>query len=181
MAIDITNQNFLNPTGFLVTINRLPNVSFWCNAVTLPGISVANPQQANPFSKLPVPGDFADIDSLSIEFAVDEDMKNWLEIMRWFIGLTFPEDYAQFSFGILDPTGDVPGTLNNLYSEISVTVLSSHKNPIATFIYHDCIPQTISGIDMSVVTQDIETVPCTATFDFSHFTVVKPGTDTAIA
>lgn len=169
------NPNTLQPNGFFATINRLPNISYWCNSVTLPGISASNPDQSNPFSRLPVPGDRADFDQLTLVFNVDEDLKNWTEVMRWFVGFTFPRDFADFTFGILDDSGDFPGSDKNFYSDISVTVLSSHKNPIATFIFYNCVPTTLSGIDLTVATQDVSPISATVTFDFSHFDILKPA------
>lgn len=171
----VKNPNFLQPNGFIVTIRRLPNVSYFCNSVTLPGMSANNPEQVNPFSRLPNPADKLDFDNLTLTFGVDEDLKNWSELMRWLVGFGFPKDFADFKFGVLDDTGEMPGSNNNFFSDIAVTVLSSHKNPVATFVYHNCIPQSVSGIDLTVLDSDITPIQCTATFDFSHFSILKPG------
>lgn len=171
----VKNPNLLIPNGFLVTVNRLPNVSYWCNGVSLPGMSTTNPRLPNPFSRLPNPGDNIDFDNLQITFSVDEDLLNWSELMRWMVGFGFPSDFGQFKFGLLDETGDAPGSQNNFYSDISVTVLSSHKNPIATFVYYNCVPTNVSAIEMSVQDSDVQPIACTASFDFSHFSILKPS------
>ena len=170
------SQNYLQSNGFYVTINRLPTTSYWCSGVNLPGINANNPSQSNPFVRLPVPADTADFQQLTIEFNVDSNMQNWTEVMRWMIAFTFPKDFAQFNFGILDNNTLLPGSGSNFYSDISVTVLSNKKNPIAEFVYYNCVPTSLSGLDMSVDSSDANPIRATATFDFSHFDVIKPAT-----
>ena len=174
--MSVTNPNMLQSNGFLVSINRLPNISYWAQSVTLPGMSVTNPEQNNPFSRMPIVGDRVDFEPLVINFTVDEDLKNWSEIMRWFVGFGFPSSFDDFKFGVLDEAGTIPGSDKNFYSDISVTILSSHKNPIATFVYYNCVPASVTGIDMSVMDSSIEPIQCSASFEFSHFSILKPST-----
>lgn len=173
--MSVSNPNILQSNGFLVTIKRLPNVSYWAQSVTLPGMSVQNPEQVNPFSRLPTVGDRIDFEPLTISFTVDEDLKNWSEVMRWFVGFGFPSNFAEFKFGVLDDAGTQPGSDKNFYSDISVTVLSSHKNPIATFVYYNCVPTSVSGIDLTATDTSIDPIVATITLDFSHFSILKPG------
>lgn len=178
--MSVENPNILQSNGFLVSINRLPNVSYWSQSVTLPGMSVQNPEQVNPFSRLPTVGDRVDFDPLSISFSVDEDLKNWAEIMKWFVGFGFPANFDEFKFGVLDEVGSQPGSDKNFYSDISITILSSHKNPIATFVFYDCVPTSVSGIDLTVTDTSLSPIVATVTFDFSHFSILKPSTTETI-
>nr|HRC95258.1 hypothetical protein [Coprothermobacter proteolyticus] len=104
------NTNYLNPQGFIVLIKRLPHVSFFCNTVNIPGISLSNPNQSNPFTRMPIPGDQAAFDDLTIQFHIDEGMKNWIEVAKWMISTSFPEDHEQFKFAVDDPEGSSVGS-----------------------------------------------------------------------
>ena len=40
----------LSPNGFMFNITKLPNLSFFCQQVNIPGITLGAPEQATPFS-----------------------------------------------------------------------------------------------------------------------------------
>ena len=52
-----TNLNYLNPVAFETNILRIPNVSYFCQRITVPGLSMNNVLQPNPFAPIPVEGD----------------------------------------------------------------------------------------------------------------------------
>lgn len=168
-ANPIANLNYLNPTGFAMVIDRLPNVTFFCQDVTVPGFSANNPQQPNPFSRIPLPADFPDNENLSLSFMVDEDLEGWKQLFQWYVGITFPETHQQYK-ALLNQEGVNPGSDKNLYSTISILVYTSHKNPKFKFTFHDAVPVSLSGIPLSVNTGDIGPVTCQAVFDYSYFT-----------
>lgn len=168
----IANLNYLNPTGFAMVIDRLPGVTFFCQDVTIPGFSSNNPTQANPFSRIPLPADFPDNENLTLSFMVDEDLASWKQMFDWYIGITFPETHEQWK-ALKNAEGVSPGSNKNVYSNISLLIYTSSKNPKFKFTFHDALPISLSGVPMSVNTGDISPVTCQATFDFSYFTFEK--------
>jgi hypothetical protein len=170
----IKNANYLNTTGFLVSVEKLPEVSFFCNGVELPGVSTTNAELPNPFGHIHQPGDMIDHGQLSLTFTVDEDLMNWLSVYEWFVGITFPETHSQYQALISGP-GRSPGKFDNIYSDISIIVLSSHKNPVAEFVFANCIPSSVSGIQLNALDSDVGPAQATVTFDYSHFRVIKSG------
>lgn len=170
----ISNINYLNPTGFLVQIEKLPEVSFFCNGVELPGVSTSNAELPNPFGHIHQPGDMMDHGQLSLTFTVDEELSNWLSLYEWFVGITFPETHSQYQ-ALLTGPGRAPGKFDNIYSNISIIILSSHKNRIAEFTFHDCIPSSVSGITLNSLDSDVGPITATVTFDYSFFNVAKVG------
>ena len=169
----ITNLNPLVQIGFNVIINKLPKVSFFAKRVSLPGLSSENPVQMNPFSQIHRPGDQPHWGSLSIEFMVDEDLKNWEELFVWLVGITYPESSEQWNGLVGTYNGFAAGSDNNAYSDIAIQTLTSAKNPNIEFSYHNCIPRSISGIELNTVDGDTEVVTCTVEFDFSYFTLKR--------
>lgn len=174
------NTNYYNPQGFIVLIKRLPNVSFFCNSVNIPGLSITNPTQSNPFIRMPIPGDQAAFENLTIQFHIDENLKNWIEVAKWMISISFPEDHEQFKFAVDDPSGSLVGSDKNLYSNISIIVLGSDKSPQMEFEFFDCVPNSLSGLDLTVNDSDINPISASATFDFSYVRINKPGTSLPI-
>ena len=174
----ITNPNYLNPTGFLVQIEKLPEVSFFCHGVEIPGISTTNAEMPNMFGHIHQPGDMIDHGQLSLTFNVDEELNNWQSIYEWFVGITFPESHAQYD-SLINSQGRAIGKFDNIYSDISIIVLSSNKNRIAEFTYYDCLPNNVSGLQLNSLEDDINPITATVTFDYSYFRITKPGDNIA--
>jgi hypothetical protein len=89
------NTSFLSPIGFKFTLNNFPEVNYFCQSATLPGISISSISVPTPLKAIDIAGDEVAFEELSIKFIVDENMKNWLSIYDWIIGLGFPSPEAQ--------------------------------------------------------------------------------------
>ena len=51
-----------------------------------------------PLKTIDIAGDEVTFEELSIKFIVDENMKNWLSIYDWIIGLGFPTTEGQAKY-----------------------------------------------------------------------------------
>ena len=81
-----SNQNYLQPTGFKVVIDRenYPNLEFFAQSVNHPDVSMSQP--AIPFRRIEnvaLPGDTISYGDLSVSFILDEDMKSYREMHSW--------------------------------------------------------------------------------------------------
>ena len=84
------NYNLLSPVGFRFQIKKLPTVTYFCQSVNIPGISLGEALRATPFVDFSVPGDKVSYDDLSISFLIDEDLSNFLEVFGWMKKLGSP-------------------------------------------------------------------------------------------
>ena len=75
-----TNLNQLNVVSFETNFLRMPSVSYFCQRVNIPGITLSNTIQSTPFANIPIEGDILEFEDLTIGFIVDEDMQNYLEL-----------------------------------------------------------------------------------------------------
>ena len=166
--VDIPNKNFLSPLNFRFQMKRAPYTDFFLQSVTIPGITLPAIDTPNPLVRLPYAGDHLLYDELEITFKIQEDLQNYLEIHNWLRsqGKLSVEEYAALSV-IPSYTGE------GLKSDISVTVLTSNKNPNYEFIFHDAFPISISSVDFSSVMEDVEYVNASATFRYTFFDIVK--------
>ena len=89
--------NPLSPNGYMFTLQRLPELSYFCQEVSLPAITLPEATQLNPFSKIPLSGDQIDFDTLRVQFLIDEKMENYKAIHDWIVGLGFPENNSQYT------------------------------------------------------------------------------------
>lgn len=93
----IENRNFLSPSGFKFILSRNRKVDFFSTSVNIPGINLGVAVQSNYFRDIPIPGDKISFDDFSLDFILDENLENYLEIQEWIRGFGFPEYPEQYS------------------------------------------------------------------------------------
>lgn len=157
------NLNFLSPLGFRFVMNRAPNIEYFCQAATLPTISMVETIQTNPFNNIPRPGDRISYEPFTLTFRVDEEMKNYLEIFNWITGLGHPENFNQYK--------KLESSRSGVYSDGSMIILSSNNNPIVRISFEDMFPLSLSPLTFDVTQTDIEYLQAEVTFRYRQFTV----------
>ena len=163
------NVNFLSPLGYKVTLARTPSTSFFAQTVGIPGISIQETYQPNPFVKIPQTGDHIEYEELTITFMVAEDLSNWLEIHNWMRALGFPENFDEIKLLTEAPAGDPRG----VESDISVTILNSAMNPNYVFNFKSAFPISLSGFEMSSTRPDVDYVTASARFRYRSYDITK--------
>jgi len=169
----ITNQpsniNFLSPLGFKFTIKRAPYLNYFALKANVPSVSLGSSQVDTPFTRIPLAGSRLTFGNLDVTFAVDEDMKNYLEIFEWLKAVGFPDNFEQY--------GSVAGasaalTGEAVFSDLSLTVLSSAMNPIHEITYIDCFPIDLSELMFDSTSVDVQYITSTVTFAYRRFDIV---------
>ena len=168
-ALDKTpdNKNFLSPLNFKFQIKKAPHVNFFIQKVNIPAISLPPPISPNPFVNIPYPGEHITYEPLSIEFKVDEDLQNYLEIHNWIRGLGKPQDYQEYA----DISKEDPMTGEGIYSDISLVVLSSTKMPNYELIFIDAHPVSLSGITFNTTSTDVNFITASAQFKYTLYNI----------
>ena len=89
MAVTIptssSNPNLLSNVSFNMAIAKFPNVDFYVQSVTLPGVTLSEIQVPTGPFRVPykeVSGS-AQFEPLSVTFMIDEDMNNYFELWNW--------------------------------------------------------------------------------------------------
>ena len=121
----------------------------------MPGISISSISVPTPLKAIDIAGDEVSFEGLSIKFIVDENMKNWLSIYDWIIGLGFPTKEGQVKYKKLSENSE-------LTTDATLTVLTGNMNPQINFRFQDCFPLNLSsiafdsgGTDVDYVTADV--------------------------
>ena len=168
------NPNFLQPNKFQLEFARTPNLQYFCQAISVPGISLSEAIIMTPFIDLYAPGEKAIYDILNVTFLVDENLSSWLEIHDWIKAMTFPEDFEQYrELPKLQRIAGLQATKTPQYSDATLTLLSSSNTPTWRFKFFDCFPTSISAIVMSAADGPDTQVTADATFRFSYYDVEK--------
>ena len=161
----IKNRNFLSPSGFQFNLARAPKVDFFSNSTRIPGIQLGNIDVGNYLKAIPVPGDQIQFEDLTLQFLVDENMENFLEIHNWLYGLGYPKSVDQF--GDLIRAANDEG-IDNLrqFSDGTLTVLNSNFVPMSYIKFKDLFPISLSTLEFTAGETDYSY--CTATVTFKY-------------
>lgn len=171
-----TNKNFLSPLGFNFSIKKTPKVNYFVQSITLPNLTLGQADIQTPFVKLPVPGDHIEFGTLSLTFRIDEEMRNYKEIYDWIVALGFPENFQQYNT-IATSRGKFGGSVTNptagtgIYSDASLIILSSAKNPLVDITFKNLYPVALTDVTFDTRLTDVDYVEATATFAFELFTL----------
>lgn len=167
-----TNPNFLSPLGYKFILSRAPNVEYFVQEVSLPGLSLGVATQVTPFTNIRRPGDKVEFEQMQVTFRVNEDMDNYLEIFNWMVALGRPESFNQYTLK-QKPYQSVDSQKDTVTSDITLTVLSSAMNTNLEFLMRDCFPIGLSNITMTSSASDIDYITATATFALTDFTITQ--------
>ena len=164
-----SNITPLSPNGFLFSIQRLPSLNFFCQQANLPGITIGEPEFANPFSKQPIPGETLTYDTMSVQFLVDSNMENYKAIYNWIVALGFPNDYEQYVSFINEDERGVISELAKNYSDAVLQILAGNNQPIATVQFIDLFPVAIESLVFAGTNQDVQYLVGNATFRYAYY------------
>ena len=161
-------KNFLSPLNFKFKLKRAPNLNFFIQKIDVPGLALPNVDSPNPFLTYPVPGDHLSYDDLIITFKVDENLENYMEIQNWIRGLgrPFPDQYK-----ILESNPVTTG--ESLRSDISVTILTSSKQPNYELVFIDAYPVRLSGFEFDTTADDVNYIQASVTFKYQIYDINK--------
>ena len=162
------NLNYLSNISFRLTMEDAPNLTWFCQAVNVPGVSIEGIDVFNPYATLPVAGNKVSFEELSVRFIVDEHLKNWTEIYDRIIAMGLSEGHEKYRLlrdsNTLHPRGGG-------YSTIVLTVLTSGMNPQMEFHFYEAFPITLSALDFDSSAADVEYFQATASFRYQNYEV----------
>lgn len=158
-----TDTNLLQSNSYKFVIARLPATVFFTQTVVTPAVGVRDINTPNPFIKLNYSSTEMDVGFLRVTFKVDENLQNYMELFNWMQGLSFPEDFTQYS--------DLKKSKDGIRSDATLLVITSSNNPNREFYFRDVFPINLSSLTFDVKNNDAQYVECTVTFSVRDFTV----------
>jgi len=161
------NQNMLSPVGFSFHIKKLPELNFFVQAVTLPGVNLPVFEQPTPFKTIPRIGDHLQYGELVVNFKVNEDMGNYIQLYDWLKGIGFPDSFTQYA-DVADESKQLTG--DGIESDAYMMIMSSAMQPVMRVDFEDIFPTAIGDINMDSRDTNIEYIDTTATFKFLRYT-----------
>lgn len=180
MAISIpaTSQSLAQASKFQLHFDRLPNLTFFCTEVNLPGVSATEITHFTPFSDLPVPGDKIMYDPLIVQFVVDLEYLSWQGVHDWIRAYTFPKDFSEYRNLSVREKYQLSSDLANKqqfskpqYSDAAMTIYTNKNNPNIRIRFKDCFPITLSGISFNNALNADSPITADATFRFAYYDI----------
>lgn len=162
------NSNYLQSSKFQVVFPRITSVTYFCQSVNIPGISVLPARQPTPFVDLYRPGDKLEYETFDISFIVDEELWSWQIIHDWMRGYSFPcsfEEYANMNRESIQ-------TLHSprpQYSDGYLMTLTALNNTRTIIKLIDAFPVALSGITFDSKQSADLTMTATAKFRYQLY------------
>jgi hypothetical protein len=174
-AKQISNRNYLSPVGFKFSITKIPKVDFFSNSAEIPGINLGVAMQPTYLKDIPIPGDKLTYDDFSLEFFVDENLENYLQVHNWLRGLGYPNSIQEFidlkANDEYFPNSSSKNSFNE-YSDGTLTIYNSNFNPIVDVHFKGLFPTSLSTIKFDAKSTDINYVVAEVTFKYSIYDII---------
>jgi hypothetical protein len=163
------NNNYLATNYFKFELTRLPLVTYHCQQVNLPSLSLTPVEQPTVFGTTAkwIGGKYT-WEELNVSFIVDEDMKNWIEVFEWMeeIGLM-----ADFKTNISAQRSMPKGQFGDYFSDAKISITSSNYKPKLEIDIHGIFPISLGGIQFNSTNPDNEPAIVNATFAYTYYTI----------
>ena len=164
----------LKPNRFELNFSRLPNTVYFCQSISLPGVSLGEAYQPTPFVDLYAPGDKLIFEPLVVTFMLDQMLSSWYEIYMWMRGMTFPVDFSEYrNLDKISRHSAAKATKKPQYSDCMVTILSGANTPIVKFKFYDAFPTSLTNILLSTTESSDDTLTSDMTLRYSYFDLVQ--------
>lgn len=172
----LTNRNFLSPIGFLFTLDKAKKVSFLCQRAEIPPITlgdVALPTRG--LVPIHVEGNITYGD-FSIEFIVDEDLRNYMEIHNWMRALGTPQSIDD-RINFKDANQTVKSQ-EYRYSDGTLQILNNNNRVNFDVVFKSLWPTSLSTLSFDVTGSDNDFFTASVTFRYTLYEVREKNSQT---
>ena len=165
----LTSRNFLSPIGYLFLLDKAKKVSFLCRQASIPSINLGDVLIPTAgLVPLPRDGNIRYGDQ-TVEFIVDEDLRNYMEIHNWMRALGTPPYYderAAWETSYQDaPSQDVR------FSDATLQVLNNNNLANFDVVFKDLFPSELSTLTFDVSQEDNSFMTAQATFKYTLYEI----------
>ena len=163
-----SNINLLSSTGYKFYIKKLPTTNFFVQSFNVPGVKLAFTQQPTPFININYYGDKVEYNDLTVTFSVDEDFRNYTELLEWIEGLGRPASFDErrrLDKREVDQEGK--------RSDCTIVLSTNNKSPNIEIQIQDAFPISLSDIIFQSTSTSENHVVATAVFKYVNKTIRK--------
>jgi len=160
MATIPATHNALIVNYFQFVLDRVPNMSYFCQSANLPGIAFGSAEQPTVLGHpVKVPTGAFRFEDLELTFRVDENLTNWREIHNWIK-----------SIGNYDSDEDtLPYDKKTSDADLSIT--NSSYRPKINIHFKHVFPISLSGLNFNTTAIDSMEMTATVKFAFTGYEI----------
>lgn len=175
-AEQLTNRNYLSPIGFLFILDKAKKVSFLCQKADIPSLSLGEVNiPTRSMVPIPVEGNMR-YSELTIDFLVDEDLKNYMELHNWMRALGTPQDMVERK--TWRETYQKDATQDFRFSDATLQVLNNNNNANFDVVFKDLFPVGLSTLAFDVTGNDNDYFIASATFKYTLYEIRNVNSQT---
>jgi len=172
----LTNRNFLSPIGFLFILDKARKVSFLCQKAEIPTVELGQVEiPTRGMVPIPVEGNMR-YSEFSIEFIVDEDLRNYMQIHNWMRALGTPQEFKERRVW-LDKYADSPSE-DPRFSDATLQILNNNNQANFDVVFKDMFPVSLSSLPFDVTGGDNDYFTSTATFRYTLYEIRNTNSQT---
>lgn len=160
----------VKPSGFILQIDRFPELVFSVQSVNIPAVDIGVAKFSNSQNDVTIPGDKIVYQPLQIRLMLDDKFDNYLKLYGWLRKLgfaTFKGDYASAQQRFAQTNGN----MGFEYAQMSLIALNAKNNPIVKFNFVDAFPSSMGSLDWSSSVEGEQYLFFDMQFTYSYFSV----------
>jgi hypothetical protein len=170
---ELKNKNFLSPIGFKLVLDKSPKMAFLCQTANIPSISVGEIDiPTRGLVQYPIDGNIK-YGELTLEFLIDENLENYLELHNWMRALGTPNDLQERADWIIDKA--IPNArtyaYRSLVSDVTLIALNNNMNAQFECLFKDAFPTNLSTIGFDVTQTDNNFFSAEVTFRYTLYEI----------
>jgi len=162
------NTNFLQPTKYLLTFERITDVQYQCQEINLPGVTLGTITRPTPFIDMYSPGTKLVYNPLDITFYIDEELTSWKNIQNWFLSIASPDGFEE-----RDHSRELRTEKLRHLSDATLTILSNLNNPLVRIQFANMFPVTLSDLKFDTQLSADTIMTATATFRYDYYKILS--------
>lgn len=149
--------SLLEPNNFRVIVSRMPETLFYIQSITLPGITI-NPvtTRYTGYNVIPFPGETMEINDISINFIVNENLNNYMEMHRWIRSAIEQSE---------------PNLHDHFFSNIILFTLTNNKNANIVMTFKNAFPFSLTDINLDITGEVASSIIATVQFKFAKMII----------
>ena len=136
-----------------------PHLQFFGRKVNVPSINHDNVVQENYLRGIPLPGTRLEFEDLQVEFLVDEDLQNYMEIHKWLYGIGYPDSLDQIYDWQQDRDASIEQAERsqlNLYSDGTMNINNSSNIPSFKVKFQNLFPVSLTTLEFDASLTDLD-------------------------
>tara|TARA_B100001996_G_C18496008_1_gene529557 strand:+ start:92 stop:646 length:555 start_codon:yes stop_codon:yes gene_type:complete len=167
----LQNKNYLSPIGFLFTLDKAQKVSFLCQKAEIPDITLGKVDiPTRGMVPIPVEGNMV-YGNLNLEFIVDEDLRNYMEIHNWIRALGTPQNMKERSDWYKTWERDWGDRREGRFSDATLQVLNNNNIVNFDVLFKNLFPISLSTVPFDVTGSDNAYFTANASFEYMLYEV----------